>query len=62
MRALYKYKENEYYIVGKSLMKNPQTRKWQKAILYSRIGVELVFCREKEEFDNLFKYVGQITD
>lgn len=62
MKALYTYKENDYYIIGKSLMKNPKTREWQKAILYSKIGVELVFCREKEEFDKLFKYVGQIID
>lgn len=62
MKALYTYKENDYYIIGKSLMKNPQTREWQKAILYSTVGTELVFCREKEEFDKLFKYVGQIID
>ena len=62
MKTLYTYKEKDYYTTGKALMKNPETREWQKAVLYSQVGLDLVFCREKKEFEKLFKYVGQITD
>lgn len=62
MKQKYTYKNKEYYIKEKVLLKNPHTREWQKAVIYCQIGLDLVFCREKEEFERLFKRDGYLTE
>lgn len=59
-KEVYLYKQKQYYIKEKVMLKNPCTRKWDKAVIYVQIGSDLVFCRELKEFERLFKHDGYI--
>jgi len=62
MKQKFSYKNKEYYIKEVVTMKNPCTREWQKAYIYCQIGLDMVFCREKEEFERLFKRDGYLEN
>lgn len=57
----YIYKENTYIVKGKTMMKDPTSRKWLPAILYHKVGEpDKLYTREEKEFVALFaqKTVG----
>lgn len=62
MKKHYTYKQKDYYIQEEVEMKNPVTRKWEKAIIYVQIESGKKFCREEVEFYKLFKFEGYIKD
>lgn len=55
----YVYKGSTYVIIGTTKMKNPVTREWQDAIIYSEtIGGTMssdMYTRESKEFFERFK-------
>jgi len=58
---VYQYKDNSYVVQGRVDLKNPETREWQQAILYtSANGKKCV--REMEDFKNKFVFMGTIGE
>jgi|688.fasta_scaffold2766162_2 hypothetical protein len=53
----YEYKTKRYYKSGEAEMKNPHTRKWEKCVIYVSVENDIVYIRNKEEFDLKFKLV-----
>jgi len=65
--------KNHYEILNEALMKNPETRKWQDCVIYQQyenfddkaevwypvIENALIFVREKTDFWNKFKLLGE---
>lgn len=58
-KPIYVYKSNIYRIVRETRFKNPQTREWLDAVVYTRADKENGewFVREKTEFFDRFKEV-----
>jgi len=53
---VYEYKGNDYLILDTVDMKNPETREWQKAVVYINLkNPEITYVREQDEFLKRFK-------
>lgn len=53
---IYEYKGHPYKKIGECLSKNPDTRNWYNAVIYTRQDVASdTYVREKEDFYNKFK-------
>jgi len=66
MYGFYEYKNKNYVHLGIAKMKHPETREWIDCVLYRKAGEfplteesmrseEVMFVREKEDFDKKFK-------
>ena len=51
----YTYKGKHYQILSFGEMKNPQTRDWEKCVVYIQLENRNTYVRNKEEFFNKFK-------
>ena len=56
-RDKYTLKGKEYIILGFTMMKDPSSRAWLKAVKYMQLETGLEFCREEKEFFERFKKV-----
>ena len=53
----YTYKDKLYYIESTCELKNPQTRNWEKAVVYISLENSNRYVRSEEEFNERFKLV-----
>ena len=52
---IYTYKGKHYQVLSFGEMKNPQTRDWEKCVVYIQLENRNTYVRNREEFFNKFK-------
>ena len=59
MNLRYTYKDKLYYIESNCELKNPQTRNWEKAVVYISVGNFQRYVRSEDDFNERFKLVEE---
>lgn len=55
--AIYEYKGNQYKVIHRAKLKNPQTGEWNNCVVYSPVSSSDVYVRMEWEFIQKFKKV-----
>ena len=66
MGEFYTYKGNIYFLRSEGKMKNPETREWEDAFIYSPVSdfkiMSVDYIREKNDFLKKFKKLYSLED